>query len=120
MPGLSIAGGKLFWPVLHAGLIGVLCLWPGDSMPNLTYLNIWSIDKIFHLVIFFFLSVSWFNTQLFRSFELVIDLSLFGLLLEFCQTIYINNRYGEWLDCLFNSIGVLLGLFFRAKKLSIL
>jgi VanZ family protein len=88
------------------------------------------IDKYQHILVYF---VASFLCLLYRgakikgpikrneAFAIVIFHISYGLVLELVQHYFISGRFGEFLDFLANSLGVLLGMlsyFFIFKRIS--
>ena len=76
------------------------------------------IDKFLHFLMFFSLSL-WscfvFSRERIKLF--IIFLILYGLMLEFMQMAFFPLRSFEWMDWLFDALGVLVGFFTFTKKL---
>ncbi len=96
----------------------VICGFPGDKIPNFNLLNKFSVDKLIHAFMFFVLVYLLCRAEKDRPdflmqlrFHFLLDACMFGLLMEFCQTHFFVNRYGEWIDVLANSSGALLAFF---------
>lgn len=98
-------------------LILVLCLLPGDKMPEDPIVN---ADKIYHsgaFAVMGFLFVYGFKKQTISSFlnRNAVLLSLLwciaiGGIIEILQHSFVRNRHGDWLDFLFDAIGTILGV----------
>ncbi len=84
-------------------------------------------DKIAHFGMYFSLSFIFFienysaNNFLKRRWIIVETISL-GIILEFVQYLFTTNRTGDFIDAVFNTIGVLVGgiFFLLLRKYSIL
>ena len=65
------------------------------------------LDKIIHTLVFTFL-VSWFSGQVKITISFFVVISVYGLFTE-CVQYYLPYRSLEWLDILFNQIGIICG-----------
>lgn len=77
---------------------------------NNSYSN---IDKIYHLVAYFFLAISWlisFYKQEKSKLFVVFACIFFGIIIEYIQSNFTSYRTGDMLDIIANTIGVLLAL----------
>lgn len=108
----------VFWFVF----VFVLCAYPGNYIPEVAFLNKLSFDKIIHLIIFFglnHLSIRslFYNNQFSIVFSLLISelVILYGITLEYMQTVFFINRFGEWIDVLANTTGTILAAYFSIK-----
>ena len=66
------------------------------------------IDKIIHTLVFVFL-VLWFSGQVKMTLSFFVIVSFYGCIVEFFQY-YLPYRSFEWLDLLFNQIGIVTGI----------
>ena len=66
------------------------------------------IDKIIHTLVFVFL-VLWFSGQVKMTLSFFVIVSFYGCIVELVQY-YLPYRSFEWLDLLFNQIGILIGI----------
>ena len=66
------------------------------------------IDKIIHTLVFVFL-VLWFSGQVKMTLSFFVIVSFYGCIVEFVQY-YLPYRSFEWLDLLFNQIGIVIGI----------
>lgn len=75
-------------------------------------LKITFLDKIFHATAYFGLTMSWlFALKNISKYKLVgIILFFYGILLEFLQGTYTNNREKDIYDIVANSIGILIAM----------
>ena len=75
-------------------------------------LKITFLDKIFHATAYFGLTMSWlFALRNISKYKLVgIILFFYGILLEFLQGTYTNNREKDIYDIVANSIGILIAM----------
>ena len=77
---------------------------------NNSYSN---IDKIYHLVAYFFLAISWlisFYKQEKSKLFVVFSCIFFGIIIEYIQSNFTSYRTGDMLDIIANTIGVILAL----------
>lgn len=77
---------------------------------NNSYSN---IDKIYHLVAYFFLAISWlisFYKQEKSKLFVVFACIFFGIIIEYIQSNFTSYRTGDMLDIIANTIGVILAL----------
>jgi VanZ family protein len=81
-------------------------------MPK-TKITITNIDKVYHSIAYFTLTISWliayYNTPQ-RKHIIVICCIIFGIVIELLQNTLTDYRTGENLDVIANSSGVLLAL----------
>jgi VanZ family protein len=66
------------------------------------------IDKIIHTLVFVFL-VLWFSGQVKMTLSFFVIMSFYGCIVELVQY-YLPYRSFEWLDLLFNQIGIVIGI----------
>lgn len=114
---------KPLWPALFSTLlILVLCLTPGDQLPEVEIIN---FDKAVHAGMFGVLTwlyAKGFFAQTERQFlashaliSAFLVATFFGGLIEILQAHLDINRSGDWLDFLFDFLGAALvsGLLHR-------
>jgi len=86
--------------------------------PSIEVTSIFGIDKVLHFLMFFSLSL-WscfvFSKERIKLF--LFFLIFYGLMLELIQMAFFPLRSFEWMDWLFDSLGVLVGFFTFTKKL---
>ena len=86
--------------------------------PSIEVTSIFGIDKVLHFLMFFSLSL-WscfvFSREGIKLF--IIFLILYGLMLELMQMAFFPLRSFEWMDWVFDALGVLVGFFTFTKKL---
>lgn len=104
-------------------IVFVLCSFPGNQIPNFQFLNQISFDKMIHLgmfaiqMILILRSLYIYQIQLQKHILYIAELLIcWGIVLEYMQTTFFINRFGEWIDVIANSTGVLLGAW-AGKKL---
>ena len=73
------------------------------------------IDKIIHTLVFVFL-VLWFSGQVKMTLSFFVIVSFYGCIVELVQY-YLPYRSFEWLDLLFNQIGIVIGIMIGALLL---
>ena len=66
------------------------------------------IDKIIHTLVFVFL-VLWFSGQVKMTLSFFVIMSFYGCIVELVQYC-LPYRSFEWLDLLFNQIGIVIGI----------
>ena len=66
------------------------------------------IDKIIHTFVYVFL-VIWFSGQVKMTLSFFVIVSFYSCVIEFIQY-YLPYRSFEWLDMLFNQIGIVIGI----------
>ncbi|WP_181858114.1 VanZ family protein [Polaribacter sp. WD7] len=83
------------------------------------------IDKVFHLLAYFTLGISWL-TAFYRKtkykYAIIILCIVYGIIIEILQSKLTNYRTGDYLDILANTLGIFLALFLFnqiLKKISI-
>ena len=93
---------------------------------NMPQLDVKSIDKYYHLVAYFFLTLSWlvyFNTK-YKKLKnnylilIILILTIFGIVVEVLQRIITDYRLFDYQDMIANTIGVLFAtsLFLAIRK----
>ena len=91
--------------------IAIICL-SLLKLPN-TNNSYSNIDKIYHLVAYFFLAISWlisFYKQEKSKLFVVFSCIFFGIIIEYIQSNFTSYRTGDMLDIIANTIGVILAL----------
>ena len=111
--------------ILWALLILMLSLVPGSELPEMSFWELLTFDKVMHI---FMYGVFAFKTMMAASKQnsiwwmrrwagvfTIAVVSLFGVSIEIMQETLLPDRYGDWVDVLANTIGVFSGLYiFRA------
>jgi VanZ family protein len=104
----------LIWTVF----VLLLCAFPGQYIPSISWLEILSFDKWVHLTIFFILTFLWFNYffytgNLSLKYKIIILFLciVYGGALEFAQSWLFSHRSTDYLDFIANSIGCVLAFF---------
>jgi hypothetical protein len=107
-------------------IIFVLCATPGQYIPSASWMDLLSIDKLVHAIMFFILtSLVIIILVKYRrgipAFLLtgVVCCILYGALLELMQARYFSNRTADWHDVIANSAGCLTARMMlpRVKKM---
>lgn len=78
-----------------------------------TKITITNIDKFYHSIAYFTLTISWLFVYYKKSqkkYIIVICCIIFGIIIELLQSTLTNYRTGEYLDVIANSSGVILAL----------
>ncbi len=78
-----------------------------------TKITITNIDKVFHSIAYFTLTISWliaYFKKPQKKYIIVICCIIFGIVIELLQNTLTDYRTGEYLDVIANSSGVLLAL----------
>jgi hypothetical protein len=106
--------------------IFILCATPGEYIPEAWWMQVLSIDKLVHAILFFvlyallllylkrdskpvYLKALWFLLCVF-----------YGMALELMQARLFSNRSSDWYDVLANTAGVVIAFFFTGKLESVL
>lgn len=93
----------------------LLCSFPGQYIPTVSWLEILSFDKWVHLSIFFILTFLWLLAyRKFTNFKFIIFISCvtYGGLLELGQSTLFSHRSTDYLDFIANSVGCLFAYCF--------
>lgn len=108
-------GQARFIAVLWTLIIFVLCLLPGDELPDI---KIPFIDKWVHLILFGAFSFFWLAakpTYNYRFLLAVFAITIFmGWLVEFIQGTFTRGRYQDNMDTLADTLGGFLGIILFA------
>lgn len=106
--------------LLTAGVIFLSLI----KMPS-TGINIKNVDKFYHSIAYFSLTITWlftFYKKPEKKYIIVICCILFGIIIEVLQSTITVYRTGDYLDVIANSIGVIIALVIFnlfLKKISI-
>jgi VanZ family protein len=111
---------------LWALLILILCGLPGNDLPDLSFIDWLSPDKIAHLVLFgvqCFLLLGGFNRQgqfpQLKKYAVFYSLSIsiaYGALVEVLQNYVFIQRSGDVRDALANALGAAIGYWYFRRK----
>lgn len=111
-----VVGKPLSLGVLWTLTIFILCAAPGEYIPSKTWLDLLSIDKWIHALMFFILCILFFAAAVKYSkgmwvFVLIVVCGvLYGGLLEVMQATCFSNRGADWQDFAADAAGCLLAL----------
>ena len=107
--------------IAWALLILLLSLVPGGELPDLSFWTLLTFDKMMHIFMFGILS---FRTMMGASKQQTLwwlrhhsgiftlaGVFIFGATIEIMQEYFIQDRYGDWVDLLANTIGTLGGIY---------
>jgi VanZ family protein len=116
--------------IITALVILYLSLAPSDTFDKVSVFNFPDIDKVVHLLMYFGLTIVliYENRPTVKSlrglFLLAIIPFVYGILIEFLQSWFTLTRHGEFLDAVFDLIGIIIALavwrlfqFFNIKKI---
>jgi VanZ family protein len=102
-----------------AAIILVLCITPGDEMPDLSFWELFTFDKAAHTTVFailvFQLAMGFYKQYSFRILRYhalqaaTIAGIIYGGLLELLQQVMFAGRHGDILDFIANCAGCLVG-----------
>ncbi len=117
---------KLYWRTIFIFLVIVFLslMNVNKVMPDNIHFHK-HFDKFVHFIMYFTLSFIFFienynSIKPLRKRWIIIDTILLGIILEFIQMIFTQNRTGNIYDAIFNTIGVIAGsilyLYLRDKK----
>ncbi len=112
----------LRWALLWALLILVLCLLPGDRLPEWGWFDLLDLDKLVHALLFFGQTVLLASAFLGmgrpqQALGWAVGLAVaFGLGTELLQGLEALGRRTDPVDMLANSIGALAGAWFIALR----
>lgn len=101
--------------------IFILCATPGQYIPSNNWLELLSVDKLVHALIFFILTALFILTVLKNQKSIsflaigIIACILYGVGLEWMQANYLTNRSADWKDIIANSFGCLMALLVLKK-----
>jgi VanZ family protein len=94
-------------------------------MPD-TAIKVANIDKGYHSIAYFFLTITWlitFYKKPEKKYIIITSCIIFGIIIEILQSTLTIYRTGDYLDVFANSLGVLIALiifnlFFRKKNIN--
>jgi VanZ family protein len=120
MAGILYRHAALF-AVVWVLIILLLCATPGQYIPSADWMDLLSVDKLVHALMFFILNCLLFLTALkhhhsskmlaFYFFAAVI----YGISLEVMQASMFSNRSSDWKDVIANTFGCLVALLFLKR-----
>ncbi len=106
--------------LIYSIIVILLCALPGDSMPSLDFMDLFSFDKIAHMLAFGILCIltaialaKYLHFSYMRKY--VLHWTFFyciflGAATETGQAYLAVHRSGDWLDFIADALGVLAGL----------
>ncbi|WOC40973.1 VanZ family protein [Polaribacter sp. HL-MS24] len=112
MPIKTLLQDKSIWLAIASTLgIAFLSLIKTNELPVVHLSN---IDKLFHGIAYFVLTMSWLLTFTKRHYKYYILLAciIYGIFIEVLQTVLTTYRTGDFIDILANTTGALLALLF--------
>jgi VanZ family protein len=106
--------------IAWAVVIAVLHAIPGSDFPEVSFSDLFQIDKLIHAIIFtigFYLFAVAFAEQQKKAFMryLIVSFIAYGLLLEVLQGLVFVERSADIFDWLADTIGVFLGVWIFKK-----
>lgn len=107
------------WAIMWALLILVLCGMPGKDIPQISFLEIINFDKFVHCGLFFILMLltargihlqyTFFKLQQHPKIIALLFSVMYGGVIEIMQGTLFEQRHGDWLDFMADSIGAMGG-----------
>ena len=108
-------------------LILLVCLIPGDNLPNSSFLSFKGADKLIHFTLYLVLLivvgkglVNYFNPS-YSSNRIIVIAFLYclflGIGIEFIQSVFVADRLGDVFDVLANAIGSSIGILILIAQL---
>ena len=108
-------------------LILLVCLIPGDNLPNSSFLSFKGADKLIHFTLYLVLLivvgkglVNYFNPS-YSSNRIIVIAFLYclflGIGIEFIQSVFVAGRLGDFFDVLANAIGSSIGILILIAQL---
>ncbi|MEI2760584.1 MAG: VanZ family protein [Bacteroidia bacterium] len=111
-----------FAPIIWGLFIFILCAIPGKNLPQYSWAELFSVDKMVHFTLFFILIVllkkAWLliSNGVHSHNLLAITIGvIYGGSLELMQSYFYTDRSGSWFDFLANGIGAICGVLFFGK-----
>jgi VanZ family protein len=106
--------------VIYFLFIAFLHLIPANTIPTISFADLFQLDKLVHLILFagaYLVLVKALQQYSFsnKRLYLVLGCMFYGFLLEYLQSTLGQNRFGDVLDFVADTIGVFVGLFLSAK-----
>lgn len=116
---INVKALKLLNPYIILLVVTLLSLIPSSTLPEKETINIPNLDKIIHFIMYLTLSFSillnyfYKNTKISTlTFVLIaLFISIYGIIIEIIQEIFIYGRSGNIYDVLANISGCLLAIF---------
>jgi VanZ family protein len=107
-------------PLIWMGVILFLSIIPGEDLPDFSFWKLLSVDKLVHAGFYMVLSflilkgcVRQYRSPRIRTNGSIIAISVstvYGGFMELLQELYLNDRYGDWMDIISNVIGAVAGV----------
>jgi hypothetical protein len=107
--------------IIWALIILILCAIPGQYIPSVSFLELFSFDKWVHAAIFFILCSLIFIHIHSRRINIkwlwffFIACVIYGVILEWMQVWAFSNRSADWQDMIANAFGCAMALMFHQK-----
>ena len=98
---------NFYFKIIGSFLVLVFLIYLHFMQPPAVDININQIDKLAHLLIFFF-TMMWFMYITKKWLLAAVTLVLLGLILEWIQMNFIINRSFDWLDWIADGIGIVI------------
>lgn len=103
--------------ILWTLFVLLLCSFPGQYIPVISWLEILSFDKWVHISIFFILTFLWLNYFHYQNtlskknkYLIVLSCIIYGGTLEYLQYLIFSHRSADYLDFIANLVGCILAL----------
>jgi VanZ family protein len=101
-----------FAPIIWGLFIFILCAIPGKNLPQYSWAELFSVDKMVHFTLFFILILllkkAWLLTSDGMHSQNLLAITIgviYGGSLELMQSYFYTDRSGSWFDFLANGIG---------------
>jgi VanZ family protein len=107
--------------VTWAVVILILCATPGEYIPSEDWMELLSVDKLIHALMFFILCTLFFITsvryQKPRMYAAIFFFAavIYGISLELMQATLFRNRSADWKDVVANTFGCVVALMLFGK-----
>ncbi|MDE3124626.1 MAG: VanZ family protein [Bacteroidota bacterium] len=99
----------------------LLCL-PGNDLPDIGWIEIWHVDKLIHISLFFGLVFFWANSianekkRLEWMLWIVLTSVAYGIIMEFVQKYFIPHRSFDIDDMLADAVGSVVAWIWQKKR----
>lgn len=99
----------------------VLCILPGNELPNIDFWDIDIEDKLAHAGVFFILGFLLFMGRFRRKakpitkkslIKMMVLMAVYGAATEIIQELFIPTRFGDIMDFVADTAGGILGIVF--------
>ena len=106
--------------IIYFLFIAVLHLIPGESIPKLSFADLFQLDKLVHLLLFlgaYLVLVKAMQQYSFKNkrFYIVLTYFSYAFLMEYMQSTLAANRSGDVLDFVADSVGVIVAIYLSSK-----